>query len=89
MIGHHPNIVKNGVRYKNIVLIVAIQYGLPVSSFLLLYQERALYVWGFLDLLKNLKSPEEQANALEGVLHFSKLIWNFLTGEDSATAHLQ
>ena len=42
-----------------------------------------------LNLLKNLKSTKEQQEAINGAEQLSKLMWNFLTGVDKATAHMQ
>jgi pyrroloquinoline-quinone synthase len=42
-----------------------------------------------LNLLKNLKSSKEQQEAINGAEQLSKLMWNFLTGVDKATARIQ
>jgi pyrroloquinoline-quinone synthase len=41
------------------------------------------------DLLKKLSSSEEKEVAIYGAKQLSKLMWNFLTGIDKATIHLQ
>jgi pyrroloquinoline-quinone synthase len=41
------------------------------------------------DLLKKLSSRDEQDLAVNGAEQLSKLMWNFLTGIDKATSHLQ
>ena len=42
-----------------------------------------------LNLLKKLKSSKEQQEAINGAEQLSKLMWDFLTGVDKATAHIQ
>ena len=41
-----------------------------------------------LDLLKKL-TEKDQKDAIEGAHKLSKLMWNFLTGVDKSTAHIQ
>ncbi|MSO13780.1 PqqC-like protein [Rickettsiales endosymbiont of Trichoplax sp. H2] len=42
-----------------------------------------------LGLLKKLNSKKDQEDAIEGAHELSKLMWNFLTGVDKSTAHIQ
>ena len=42
-----------------------------------------------LNLLKNLTSSKEQQESINGAEQLSKLMWDFLTGVDKATAHIQ